>query len=77
MTVIINSEQVALDNIHSAVESSLRSSGIHPTRDVNGLADIFDVRHGHYGRLFAGLETHYKQMKYCKDNFNFVVRTNQ
>ncbi len=34
--------------------------------------DVFD-RCGPHGRLFRDLETHYKQQKYCKENFNYVV----
>lgn len=37
------------------------------------LNTVFD-ENGHYGRPFKGLETQYQQMKYLKNNFNYIVR---
>ena len=63
--------QVALHNIHCAVEDELRKAGIDPSV-LPGLSHIFNTQ-GPHGRLFAGLESQHKQMKYLKSQFNLVV----
>ena len=63
--------EVALSGIHDAVSTALRNSGVDP-QEICGLDDIFNPL-GPYGKLFPGLDTHYLQMKYLRQNFKFVV----
>lgn len=62
---------MALDNIHVAVNNTLRSSGIDSCTKEE-LDNIFDVN-GNYGQLFSNLHTHYQQMKYCRSHLKYVV----
>lgn len=63
---------MALDNIHVAVNNTLRSSGILDSSTKEELDNIFDVN-GNYGQLFSNLHTHYQQMKYCRSHLKYVV----
>lgn len=63
--------QVALHNVQCAVEDVLRKAGIDPSV-LPGLSHVFNIQ-GPHGRLFAGLESQHKQMKYLKSQFNLVV----
>lgn len=53
-------------------EHVLTNSSINHT-DINGLSALFS-ENSIYARPFAGLETQYSQLKFYREEFNFVVR---
>ncbi len=63
--------QSQLAEMHTEVCQVLTAAGIGPG-SIPGLDDVFD-NEGKFGRPFAGLETSYRQIKYCKDHLGLVV----
>ena len=61
----------ALSNLHADVLDALRRAGVDSST-IPGLSSVFSSS-GPHGNLFSGLETHYKQLQYYKNNFHFVV----
>lgn len=62
--------QDLLVDLYSDVKSVLTSAGI--TNDVPGLQELFNSE-STYAHPFQGLESPYKQLKFLKEVFNFVV----
>ena len=63
--------QDTLLDLQEDVNSCLSSAGIDHS-SIPGLAHLFD-RSSEYAAPFAGLETHYRHMKYCKEVLGYVV----
>lgn len=61
-----------LDSLHSEVCQQLSLAGVSDSI-ISSLGMIFS-NDGAHGRPFAGLETHYQQLKFYRDQFNFIVR---
>lgn len=62
---------VALTNVQADVLEALKEAQIQPS-SIPRLDRIFSQR-GPHGDLFQGLDSHYKQIKYYKEHFSFVV----
>ena len=63
--------QIALDGIRSQVEEQLKNSEV--SLEVISSVTSHMEDDTQYTKIFKGLETTYRQNKYIKDNFPFVV----
>lgn len=63
---------MALHNIRSSVRACLQSADINPD-NIEGLSYSLSET-GPHGALFTGIDTHYLQMKYYQQHFQFIVR---
>ncbi len=61
-----------LDKIKLKVQSALREACV----DKDETTTVLETLHpnGVYGALFPQLDTHYLQLKYCREHLNMLVR---
>ena len=62
---------MALHNIRRSVCACLQSADIYPD-SIEGLSHSLSET-GPNGALFTGIDTHYLQMKYYQQHFQFIV----
>lgn len=63
--------QVMLGDLHYATTEKLAAAGVDP-QIIGSLAPLFQDS-GRFGQPFRGLETTYRQMKYFRLHFRFIV----